>query len=145
MTKQELKDLIDAEVNTNGQRRITGAKLNAILKAIVDSLPIFDTNFANRAVVIGEDGLLNPTPKFAISANGDITIDAEIITNDIQVHNDATVRGSLDINGNVLAGNAVAAGTDLEARGHGLYLYEMNDRYLVSIDHGNIRVDQDNG
>lgn len=174
MTKQELYDLIDAEINTNGQRRITGAKLNAILKTIVDNMPIFDPVFNNRIVKIGEDGHLEQTPKLTISdkvystgimvngdiegrdvvldgnitASGNITIDGEIDASDIKVNNDALIHGSIDVGGNatvagnVAANNNVTTDTDLEAKGHGLYLYEMGDRYLVSIDHGAIRVDQ---
>lgn len=38
MTIEQLKEEIDAEVNTNGQRRITGEKLNGVLNDIVDTL-----------------------------------------------------------------------------------------------------------
>ena len=38
MTIEQLKEEIDAEVNTNGQRRITGAKMNKVLKDTVDTL-----------------------------------------------------------------------------------------------------------
>ena len=38
MTIEQLKEEIDAEVNTNGQRLITGAKMNKVLKDTVDTL-----------------------------------------------------------------------------------------------------------
>lgn len=37
MTIEQLKEEIDAEVNTNGQRLITGAKMNKVLKDTVDT------------------------------------------------------------------------------------------------------------
>lgn len=94
MTKQELKDLIDAEVNTNGQRRITGAKLNEILKIIVDNLPMFDSSKAGQLVYINAEGK-------AESATG-TSYTQGIFDN-----------GNIAVTGDLNAGNNIAAGYDI--------------------------------
>ena len=38
MNNEQLKELIDSKIKTNGQQSINGATLNEVLKAIVDSL-----------------------------------------------------------------------------------------------------------
>lgn len=43
MTKEELKEMIDSTINSNGKQEITGNSLNLALNTIVDSVP--DNNY----------------------------------------------------------------------------------------------------
>lgn len=40
MTKEELIDLIDNTINTNGEKAITGQSLNLALKEIIDAMAL---------------------------------------------------------------------------------------------------------
>lgn len=169
MTKEELKQLIDSEIDTNGQRRITGAKLNQVLKAIVDNLcGVFSSSDAGKYLYIGSDG--QPVASNVLETNSlfpdivrakniytkmitcdEITSEGNIKTmnGDVKVENgEITCAGNMDVAGNItVAGDVTSEGSvsstrTLEAEGHGLYLYEHGDRYLVSVNHGNLVCNQ---
>lgn len=60
MTKEELKEMIDATIVGNGRQEITGSALNLALNAIVDSAGGGDTVYYIVEDMLGE----SPTPIF---------------------------------------------------------------------------------
>jgi hypothetical protein len=55
MTKEEIKEMIDATINTNGNREITGHALNLALNAIVEAMG--EGGGAGAETVYGPDGV----------------------------------------------------------------------------------------
>ena len=64
MTKEEIKEMIDATINENGERSITGKALNLALNAIVDAIGEgggLDTIYLLTSSLNSEVGMLDTT------------------------------------------------------------------------------------